>query len=221
MGKREINLFTDEEPWRAKFNVWIIVIGLTLFFVVTIVMAKMGAGLFLTLFVGLICIGIPAFLIHNNNAAYNAVRTQKCIEDLVQKYGDYAIKIDADCIDNMILLFPIAQVIVIQGMKFQFSEIIDFSLNEMASYKTTTSTSSMLGRGLVGGVMFGGIGALAGANSASSKTVKETAQYDFNIIIDDFSNPNFRCIFYQEDKAKTLYSILKLIIDKNQTKDKG
>lgn len=221
MEERRIELFTEKQPELAKKNARDLLIGIILWLVLVVIIAKMGGGIFGSLLVSFICLGITFLGIKGRNDEYHEERTKKSIESLVKQYGEYSIKIDDNCIDFMTLLFPSSQILVIHGMKFKFSEIIDFSLNEMSSYKTTTSTSSMLGRGLVGGVMFGGIGALAGANSASSKTVKEDTQYNFNIILDDFNNPNFRCTYYQEDKANTLYSILKLIIDKNQEKDNG
>ncbi len=86
---------------------------------------------------------------------------------------------------------------------------------DMSSYRTTTSTSSMIGRGAIGGLMFGGVGVLAGANTASTTTVKENNRYKFNIVLNDFANPNFTCIIYDDEDAGKLYSILNLIIDKN------
>ena len=221
MEDRKIALFTEEEPNLAKKNKRDLGIGIALYFVVIIVMAKMGVGLLGCLLAGIFIVVIPIIGISERNKEYNNTRTQKSIDALVKKYGDYSIKIDDSCIDYMTLLFPSAQVVVIHSYLFRFSEILDFGLNEMASYKTTTSTFSMLGKGVVGGVMFGGIGALAGANSASTNTVKEKSSYTFNIVLDDFNNPNFTCSYYREDKANTLYSILKLIIDKNQSNKKG
>ena len=222
MEERKIALFTEPEieSELAKKNKRDLIIGIVLYFIVIILLAKLApdTGVLACLLMSLLFVGIPYLRISERNNKYNATRTQRSIEALVSKYGDYSLKIDGTCIDFMTFLFPASQVLVINGTKFNFSEIIDFSLNEMASYKTTTSTSSILGRGLVGGMMFGGIGALAGANSASSKTVKENTQYNFNIVLDDFNNPNFGCTYHQEDKANTLYSILKLIIDKNQKK---
>ena len=221
MDERKIAFTSEGQAEISKKNKRDFLIGLVLFFISVYIAAKFGAGTFAALIVGFICIGIPVLTISTRSNEYHEKRTKKNEEALIKQYGEYSIKIDSGTIDSMTFLFPSSQVLVINGTKFNFSEIIDFSLNEMASYKTTTSTSSMLGRGLGGGVMFGGVGELAGANSASSKTVKETAQYDFNIIIDDFSNPNFRCTYHHEDRAKTLYSILKLIIDKNQSKNEG
>ena len=218
MEDRKISLFTDEQPNVAKKNIRDLIIGIVIFLVVTIFMAMNREGIIVTIFSGLACIAVPIFLISERLKEYHAARTEKSIGALVKKYGDYSTKIDDSCIDFMTLLFPSAQVIVIQGMLFKFSEIIDFSLNEMASYKTTKSTSSMLGIGIVVGVLFGGIGALAGANSATTNTEKENQKYKFNIILDDFNNPNFSCTYYSEDKANKLYSMLKLIIDKNQSR---
>lgn len=221
MTERKIEFPTEGQTSIAKKNKRDLIFTFILPCGAAITLAKIGAGFFVSYIVILMCVGFPLLMIRKRNVEYHKERTKKSIDALVKQYGNYSLKIDESCIDFMTILFPASQIVIIHGTKFKFSEIIDFSLNEMSSYKTTTSTSSMLGRGLVGGVMFGGIGALAGANSASSKTIKENTQYNFNIILDDFNNPNFRCTYYQEDKATTLYAILKLIIDKNQEKNNG
>lgn len=159
MEERRIELFTEEQPTIAKKNCRDLIIGIVLFLGAVIILAKIGEGLFDIIIAGLICIGFSLLTIYTRNTDYNSARTQKSIDALINKYGDYSIKIDDSCIDYMTLLFPSSEVLVIKGMLFKFSEIVDFSLNEMASYKTTTSTVSMLGRGLVGGMMFGGLGA--------------------------------------------------------------
>ena len=42
--------------------------------------------------------------------------------------------------------------IVINECVHAFSDIIDFSVNEKKSYKSSTSTGSIIGRGIVGGL---------------------------------------------------------------------
>lgn len=217
MENRNINLFTEDQPNIAKKNNRDLIIGLVIFLGIVILLAKTGAGMFITLIVGLLVIFLFGFNIRTRNDEYNKQRTKKAIEDLVKRYGNYSVKIDDSCIEYMTFLFPSNNIIIIHGKKFNFSEIVDFRINDMASYKTTSSTSSIIGRGIVGGLAFGGIGALAGANTASTITTKVNTKYQFNIVIDDFSNPNFSLTYYSQDKANTLYSILKLIIDKNNS----
>ena len=215
MEERRIELFAEQQSVVTKKNVRELILGVALFFCAVITMAKMRVDFLSTMVVGIMCIVLPLLAVRSRNKDFHAERTKKSIDDLVRKYGRYSKKIDASCIDFMTLVFPETQIIVIHGTIFKFSEIIDFGLNEMASYRTTISIPGTIGRGLVGGAMFGGLGALAGVNTASRKTIKESTQYDFNITIDDFNNPSFRCMYYKEDNAYTLYSILKLIIDKN------
>ena len=230
MDGRKIELFTDGEQTIKRKNRRDLVTGIILFFVMFSMAAifarrdifgKFTFGIVGDFFIcaGVVFIVLALVRIFMRNDEYSKACTNKSIAALINRYGEYSIKIDDVSIDHMTFLFPSSQVVVIQGMVFKFSEIIDFSLNEMASYKTTTSTSSMLGRGVVGGMMFGGIGALVGANSASSKTVKENIQYNFNIILDDFKCPNVRCTYSQYEQAMSLYSILTLIIDKNQSRE--
>lgn len=142
-------------------------------------------------------------------------RLEKCINSLKEVHGDYSLKIGKNSIESIILVFPKVKIIVIHGSQINFKEIIDFNINDMSSYRTTTSSSSFIGRGVVGGLMFGEVGALAGANTASTTTVKDNNRYKFNIILDDFSNPNFSCMIYNDEDASKFYSVLKLIVDKN------
>lgn len=62
--------------------------------------------------------------------------------------------------------------------------------------------------------MVGGVGAIADANTASTTTVKKNNMYRFNIVLDNFANPNYTCILYNDEDANKLYSGLKPIVDK-------
>lgn len=69
--------------------------------------------------------------------------------------------------------FSLIRKIVINECVHAFSDIIDFSVNEKKSYKSSTSTGSIIGRGIVGGVLLGGVGALAGATTAKKNTIEK------------------------------------------------
>lgn len=213
--QRRIDIYKDERDQIIKNNTRNLIVGVCIFILLTIILAKSGAGLFVTLLLGFFVIGM-VFMINNSNMnEFEEKRMKKCIDCLVDIHGEYSLKIGKNSIETMIIVFPKVEILFINGLQFQFKEIIDFNINDMSSYRTTTSASSMIGRGMVGGLMFGGVGALAGANSASSTTVKENNRYKFNIILKDFSNPNFSCMIYNEEDASKFYSVLKLIVDKN------
>lgn len=80
------------------------------------------------------------------------------------------------------------------------------------SYKTLISTSNMVGRGIVGGLLLGGIGALAGASTGNKTTNPEVIEYRINVIMSDMSNPIVTCIFkYNEDEQK-MVTVLKILL---------
>ncbi len=212
---QKIEIFKDKQNGVVKSNTRNLIIGIVIFILLTIIMAKSGAGIIATLLVGFFVIGMVAVINNSNMNEFEEKRLEKCINSLKENHGDYSLKIGKNSIESIILVFPQPEVVVIHGYQIQFKEIIDFNINDMSSYRTTTSTSSMISRGAVGGLMFGGVGALAGANTASTTTVKENNRYKFNIVLDDFANPNFTCMIYDDEDASKLYSILKLIIDKN------
>ena len=171
--QRHIDIHNDERDRVIKKNTRNLIIGIGIFILLIIIMAKSGAGLFVTLLVGIFAIGMVIVINTSNMNEFEENRMKKCINRLVDIHGEYSLKIGKNSIEAMIIVFPKVEILFINGLQFQFKEIIDFNINDMSSYRSTTSTSSMIGRGMVGGIMFGGVGALAGANSASTTTVKE------------------------------------------------
>lgn len=111
-----------------------------------------------------------------------------------------------------------------------FSSILDFSIDEdiriiggnTATTTTKTSTGSMVKRGLVGGILLGGVGALAGAATAkqSSQTVfdgkKEERKYSISINLDSISNPIYTMYFgLDSETCKRVAGILTAIVRRN------
>ena len=133
-------------------------------------------------------------------------------------------------IDGSILVFAETRKIWIFGKVCNFNEIIGCSIKDdlqieksSVTYKTQTSTSSMLGRAIVGGVLTGGIGALVGGATARKKTVavpsgNDKTIHDFTVVINtnDLSCP----VFYvkcgaDELLANELHGIINAVISKN------
>lgn len=118
-----------------------------------------------------------------------------------------------------IKVFEKSETIVINCFPFKFEQIVDFQLNDTASYKTSTSTLGAIGRAAVGGAIFGGVGAIIGASTAKKTTVKND-EYKFLITTNDFKNPCQKFATPHEHVADQVYSILKIIVDRNMQKDK-
>lgn len=160
------------------------------------------------------------------------------IDELVSTYGDCTLNVflgpNPHSISSYVYFFEKGQMMVLQGEHIPFERIIGFSLNddtetimknEMYSSTTTTSTGSLLGRAVVGGVLLGGFGAIAGATTAKKETVStplndETRaslkhKYTLYINIDSISNP-LREIGLAEDtqKAQILTNVINVIVQR-------
>lgn len=131
---------------------------------------------------------------------------------------------------NQILVFEDSSIIVINEKEYDFSDIIGYNITDdkkeiISSQKsvTKTSTGNMIGRAVVGGVLLGGIGALAGAATAKKKTITNTQpskiqhDYSINININSLSTPNV-CIRLgaNETGMKNAVNLLNVIIKRNE-----
>lgn len=112
-----------------------------------------------------------------------------------------------------------------------FHTIIDFSVDEeiysfgdsTAVTTTLTSTGSMVKRGLVGGILLGGVGTLAGAATAkqTSETIfndtEEKRFYSISLNIDSLSSPLYTMYFGQDiESCKKATGLLTVILRRNR-----
>lgn len=140
-------------------------------------------------------------------------------------------------LENHILIFEEGSMLVMKGEEIPFSKVLGFALNDdtetivqnTTQYTSTTKTStgSMLGRAVVGGVLLGGVGALAGASTAKKETTTVPTvgtststtkhHYVLYLSLDDLSNPT-REIKLGSDtkKAQNVASIFNIIIQRNK-----
>ena len=112
-------------------------------------------------------------------------------------------------------------------MVYNYSEILDFNVREESIggqvQKTKTSTGSLIGRGLVGGVLLGGVGALIGASTAKKHTVMvspDIKRYYIDITTNNMNNPLYTYTTIISAKAQQLVSILTIILEMNNKKQK-
>ena len=158
--------------------------------------------------------------------------TQK--QQYIDLYGDCS----ADIIypGGRFYVFEQSQIVIFTKEIIPFSKIIGYNLtdnqvtiSENVGYesKTTTSTGSMIGRAVVGGVLTGGIGAVIGATTAKKNTVTTPIQdnvvasvtHDFKIYVNlnDLSNPTkIICVGHNTDTAYQIANILNIIVERNK-----
>lgn len=171
------------------------------------------AFLVIIIVVLLVCVIIGISLGNEAAARYNSLK-----ESVTSKYGEPTKVIDDYGVgDNeTVYVFEQPQIIVIKGKEYSFDSLLDFSVNGGQSYKVSTSTGSALGRGIVGGVLFGGVGALAGAGTASKKANPNGSDYLICITTRELANPMIEYRTKSDTRANELVSVLKIILDRTK-----
>lgn len=141
------------------------------------------------------------------------------------QYCDYSIS-------TRILVYEQSSVIIIMSKKYQFSDILGYSLVDDATNETITtstgaaktSTGSMLGRAVVGGVLTGGLGAVAGAATAKKSIFNDTTsqtttthEYTLYINVNDLQEPTISLeIGDNTSKVQKIAGVLNIIIERNK-----
>lgn len=138
-------------------------------------------------------------------------------DPIIKKYGSATLIIgdtpESYYDGETVFVFESAGILIISNTECKFSSILSFNIDGDRYYKVKTSNGNMVGRGIVGGLAFGGIGALAGAMTSSKKVNQTEREYVINITINDMSNPNIEYRTKDAQKANQLISVLKIIID--------
>lgn len=171
-------------------------------------------------------------------------RKQQAIErrnnefaDLTARFGECTSKIvlnhlEMPSIKNEVLIFEKAKKIVLNANEYNFADILGYSVVDDSTNETITtsegsaktSTGSMLGRAVVGGVLMGGLGAVAGAATAS-KNIKSDAtgltktkhNYTFYINVNSLQQPTVSLsVGSNTDRAQELAGVLNIILQRNK-----
>lgn len=131
-----------------------------------------------------------------------------------------------------ISVFEESSIVIIDSKEYPFSDILGFSLVDDATSETITtsiggaktSTGSMLGRAVVGGMLIGGLGAVAGAATAkkdietnATSLTTTTHKYTMYINVNSIKNPTIPIpIGEDEQTAHQLAGLFNVIIAKGQ-----
>ncbi len=153
------------------------------------------------------------------------------IQSLVDKFGSCSACVSLRSnltITSDLFIFEDSRMIVLYGNEYKFSDILGFSLVDDATSETITtstgdaktSTGSMIGRAVVGGVLTGGLGAVAGAatakkNIATNATSQTTTTHKYTVYVNvnSLSNPTVTIrIGDDSQKAYKLANLFNVII---------
>ena len=177
-------------------------------------------------------------------AEYHEIKgsIDKKLDDLSLRLGDCVFKEYADNFlgnwrdlydfDKHIFVFEKSQVVIIKSKEYKFSDILSCSLvddvtNETITTttgKSKTATGSMLGRAVFGGVLTGGLGAVAGAatakrNITEDASSKTTTVHDYFIYINtnNFQEPVISLhIGNDSGRAQRIIGVMNVIMAKNK-----
>ena len=167
----------------------------------------------------------------------------KYLSLLKEKNGEYDKIIylspkDESNINSNLYVFSKHNVILIKGKEYQFSDIIDCSLEDDFSDETSfvvrknpsvetskTNTTNMLGRAAIGGIVAGTTGAIIGGVTSKRETIiehghEEVVQnrqiihnYTINITVKDINNPIITLNIGNDTKKKNeIMALFKVIM---------
>lgn len=168
---------------------------------------------------------------------------QERFDEIKLEYGECSADITLGYFEiydtkKHIYVFEERRILLLRNEPIRFESILGFELKDNQStitqmtspkYKTSTSTRSMVGRAIVGGILTGGVGAVVGAATAKKTTevveegkTKTLIKHKYSILlkIDDMSNP-VRIIEFGRyvDIAEKVANVISLILVRNQAKD--
>ena len=136
--------------------------------------------------------------------------------------------------DHFVMINENTSQIMLNEHVYKFKDIINYSLtdsssviqhHEVGTATTKTDTKSMVGRAVVGEVLSGSAGAVAGAMTAKKNTeiklgdTTSTTKHDYTIIVNvnSFSTPVERLHLGQDGKtANEILGVLSVIMTRNR-----
>ena len=92
----------------------------------------------------------------------------------------------------------------------KFSDIVDVEIVRNDEVVIKSSTAGAIGKGLVGGALFGVAGAIVGGNSAKQKTETRVTKQGVRIILNTLKEPMIyiNCLYLPDKELDQLYSLL-------------
>lgn len=100
-------------------------------------------------------------------------------EEDIKKYGKITRTIQPygyDPHNPLVRVFSQSKMIDINGRKIKFENIVDYRVNEYVSSEVYMSEFNMMKRGIIGGILYGKLGAIVGAATAE-KHVRTNVDY--------------------------------------------
>lgn len=153
------------------------------------------------------------------------------LKQIKANYGEKAIVIDITSF-NKIIISEEKQCVRLHDVDYKFEDIIGCSLVDDATSETITasigkaktSTGSMVGRAVVGGVLTGGLGAVAGAATAKKNISTDATsltttihKYTIYVNVDSLESPTITIrVGKDAQKAHKIANLFNVIIERTK-----
>jgi hypothetical protein len=109
---------------------------------------------------------------------------------------------------------------------FNFQDIIEAKVKTNHETITSTSIGSIVSRGIVGGLVAGGIGSIIAGVTSKQNSSQKIKELTLEFVVDDILNPRYTLSFYKSDYplkqssdlielTETWYRIFSVIINRN------
>ena len=147
----------------------------------------------------------------NDPYSYNQVSITRFLEErapIVQKFSPTKSVGEYFYVDDNNKLFKIGNDI------FSFDNLLNFELYEEAS--TTSTTQGGLGRAIVGGALFGGVGAVVGGSTGKRTTISTSSTYILHVTLKNAHTDCAEISNIRYDAARACVSALEIIESENQ-----
>ncbi len=157
-------------------------------------------------------------------------RQEDELRQIKANYGEKAIVIDMAF--GKIIISEEKQCIRLYETDYKFEAILGYSLVDDATSETITtslgkaktSTGSMVGRAVVGGMLTGGLGAVAGAATAKKKITADATshtttmhKYTIYVNVDSIDNPTVTISVGEDSpKAHKIANLFNVIIERTK-----
>lgn len=121
--------------------------------------------------------------------------------------------------DTDIMCFMKIEFGVIERENYSFKDILSSEIVEDGHSVTKTSRTSQIGGALLGGIVFGGAGAIIGGLSGKTKTHNSVTRIDVLITVNDPKSPILTINLIDIDKARSVHATIAVLIEKADRED--
>lgn len=157
--------------------------------------------LLIAIFIGTIVVGIAKMVFdhkHKNEAEeiFNSLEDFKVTENYLSEYSGMSIAYDKE--KKKICILDLNQ----KPFIYDYADILQSELDINGETILKKSTTGTVGRGVVGGLVAGGAGAIVGGMTGSQKQTEKISSIDLKISVNDSQNPVYRINFYTGNTSK-------------------